>query len=512
MNATLKKTLALLYVIALVALLLPSPRVSAAAADFDIPGGHFFTQTGGGGDVGFAVVDDGGARFWTEFQRLGGVAIVGYPLSQRFAWDGFTVQVMQKGVLQWRPEVGRAYFVNVFDRLSEAGKDDWLLTVRSTPKPLDAGFDAGRSWNEIVAARQALLDANPAMRSAYRAVPDPLNLYGLPTSPVVDNGNHYAIRLQRAVIQQWKVAVPWAKVGEVTVANGGEIGKETGVFPADALRPVAAPTVPADRPVASSRGGDRTGTPAEVALALVNEARAASGIAPLTIDPALQRAAQAHADYYVQNYGDRSLAGMGLHYETAGRPGFTGVSWAERARAAGYGGGSVDENAGLVGNPQRMVEWCLGTINHRQNMLHPSAVHLAYGMATKPAIDIMNVGFSSNRPSVDLPAVFPGDGQRGVPTSSQIAETPDPAPGVPRPLGYPLSVSFHVRDNVQFTNWGLTDPSGQPLQVYTSQKAWLRTMAIIPARPLQPGTTYTAHVGGTVNGQPFTKTWSFTTR
>ena len=55
-------------------------------------------------------------------------------------------------------------------------------------------------------------------------------------------GNHFAIRLQRAVLQQWKVAVPWANAGQVTIANGGAIGAEVGLFPAFALEPQPQPT------------------------------------------------------------------------------------------------------------------------------------------------------------------------------------------------------------------------------------------------------------------------------
>ena len=492
----------------LVPQLAPS-RAAAAALDFDVAGGHFFTQTGGAdGNLGYAVVDDEQARFWDEFQRLGGVQGVGYPLSHRFSWDGFVVQVMQKGVLQWRPEVGRAYFVNVFDQLSTAGKDDWLLSHRSTPKPLPASFDAGKSWDQVVASRQALLDANRAIKAKYLAVPDPLNLYGLPTSAVVDNGNHYVIRLQRAVIQQWKVAVPWAAAGQVTVANGGEVGMEAGLFPAAALKPAP----PADRAQPATRGGPRPTTPREIALDITNQHRALAGAAPLTLDDRLNQAAQAHADYYVSNYGDPKLAGMGLHAETPGRPGFTGVSWKERAAAAGYSNYSVDENMGLVGDPRRMVEWCIETVNHRWNLIHPSAVHLGYGIATGPRVDVVNIGFSGTRPTVALPTVYPGPGQVGVPPSAMVYETPDPAPGVPRPLGFPITISFHVGDTVQFASWSLVDDAGQPLQLYTTQKSWLRSLALIPARPLRSGATYTATVNGTVNGQPFTKTWSFTTR
>jgi hypothetical protein len=73
--------------------------------DHEVPNGWFFTQTSGRDGVGgFAVTDEGGVRFWSEFGRLGGVSGLGYPVSRRFVSRGFTVQAFQKGVLQWRPE------------------------------------------------------------------------------------------------------------------------------------------------------------------------------------------------------------------------------------------------------------------------------------------------------------------------------------------------------------------------------------------------------------------------
>jgi spore germination protein YaaH len=217
-----------------------TPGVAAPGVqDWAIPGGRFFTQTSGqigaSPPRGYSVTDADGVRFWSEHQRLGGVQGVGYPASQRFRWDGFPTQVMQKAVFQWRPEVGGVYFVNVFDEMSKAGKDDWLFSVRSTPRPLPPSFDAGKSFVEASAMRLALLNDNPAIKARYDAASDPLQLYGLPTSRVQDMGNAYVIRLQRAVIQQWKVDVPWAKAGEVTVANGGDVAKEAGMFGDDKI-------------------------------------------------------------------------------------------------------------------------------------------------------------------------------------------------------------------------------------------------------------------------------------
>ena len=209
---------------------LASP-LQAADADYDIPNGHFFTQTAPQG-MGYSVLDEASAPFWSEFQRLGGVQAVGYPISRRFLWNGFVCQAMQRVVFQWDPQSGEVRFVNVFDLLSDAGLDDQLQAVRSVPKPLDPSFDGDKDFGQIVHARLALLEDNPAIQAAYHAViGDPIVMNGLPTSRVTDNGNHYALRTQRVVYQQWKEDVPWAVTGQVTVALGGSIAAEFGVFP-----------------------------------------------------------------------------------------------------------------------------------------------------------------------------------------------------------------------------------------------------------------------------------------
>ncbi|TAK20638.1 MAG: hypothetical protein EPO26_16550 [Chloroflexota bacterium] len=210
--------------------------------DHEIPGGWFFSQTAGRDGIGgFAVTDEGGIRFYGEFKRLGGVQGVGYPVSRRYQYKGFTVQAMQKGILQWRPEVGQAWLTNVFDEMHDAGKDEWLLGFRSTPRPMDSAIDTGKSWPQVIAGRLAFLKPRLPIQSRYGSVGDPLTFFGLPTSGTEDMGNHYAIRLQRAVIQLWKVDVPWAKAGETTVANGGDVAKEAGLLPASAIAPQRSP-------------------------------------------------------------------------------------------------------------------------------------------------------------------------------------------------------------------------------------------------------------------------------
>ena len=232
----------ILLLVLLASLSLSGTPSAAAPADFAIPRGHFYTQAAGTdapAGTGYAIADEGtdergqSIAFWTAFQRLGGVNALGYPASRRFLWNGFVSQATQRVVLQWRPEANTVYFVNVMDLLTEAGKDDYLQTVRQTPKPFDfKPEEQSLSFQQIVAKRYALLDSNAAIKAKYFSFPDPLNMNGLPTAPITDMGDAYVLRAQRIIIQQWKKDMPWAKAGTVTVALGGDIAKETDLLEA----------------------------------------------------------------------------------------------------------------------------------------------------------------------------------------------------------------------------------------------------------------------------------------
>ncbi|MHB9092973.1 MAG: hypothetical protein ACYC7H_16295, partial [Chloroflexota bacterium] len=118
----LSKLTALFMVLTFVVSAMPPTVANAAPLDWDITNGHYFTQTNGQAEgasqTGFSVTDKDGVLFWSEFKRLGGINRVGYPMSRRFQWDGFTTQVFQKAVFQWRPDVKQVYFINVFDQMN----------------------------------------------------------------------------------------------------------------------------------------------------------------------------------------------------------------------------------------------------------------------------------------------------------------------------------------------------------------------------------------------------------
>ena len=227
-------------------LLVAPPAWAASAPDYPIENGHFYTeangQGGGPGEWGYSITDDGGIPFWTAFQQFGGVAVLGYPISQRYQVGAFVYQATQKALLQWD---GRNITIaNVLDQLHNMGLDPLLQAKFLIPPPLDMRTDAGLSWGMIEARHLQLLASSPLLQAAYFSVSNPLLLYGIPTSaPTMEaNGAVTVVRLQRAGLQLWNTAQPWAAANQVTVGNAGDILKGLNLLPAPALTLQAPPS------------------------------------------------------------------------------------------------------------------------------------------------------------------------------------------------------------------------------------------------------------------------------
>ena len=142
------------------------------------------------------------------------------------------MQVFQRVVFQWRPEAGQAYFVNVFDRLHDLGND--ALAVAGAPDAPAAAFDdAGKPGSRSSAEPPggAWTPSRPSGSAYFGVVGDPIQANGLPVSDVTDMGNHFALRGQRVVFQQWKEDVPWAQRVRSPSPSGGDIAKEAGILP-----------------------------------------------------------------------------------------------------------------------------------------------------------------------------------------------------------------------------------------------------------------------------------------
>jgi len=211
--------------------------------DFEVPNGWFYTQTngnGGSGGRGFRVIDDSDAQMWSAFKAYGGVAELGYPVSRRFRFNSgqHVYQIFQRYAIDWDPAAKQPQFMNVMDLLHDGNFDGWLQAEREIPLAADFSFaDQGRSWDDVAKAHLALLDANKDLKAAYFSVADPIGRFGLPTSGVAETADALMLRTQRTVLQLWKHDVPWAKAGQVTVANAGELARDAEAFGQDIFRP-----------------------------------------------------------------------------------------------------------------------------------------------------------------------------------------------------------------------------------------------------------------------------------
>ena len=172
--------------------------------------------------------------------------------------------MFQRGVLQYEPLEKRVVALNVMDMLHDAGRDAWLTSTRAVPAYLKAQAEQGKTWIEIVASRQAMLEEQAPIKDFYFAAPNPIAALGLPTSPVQDMGSHYAIRTQRGVLQLWKQDMPFASTGEVTASLVGEFVRDSGIIqasiglagvtafvPEAAWEPAPAPVAPVVKVVAA---------------------------------------------------------------------------------------------------------------------------------------------------------------------------------------------------------------------------------------------------------------------
>lgn len=222
----------------------------ADVRDWVIPQGHFYTQTNGTDEsnaLGYAVVDDEEALFWTWFQAYGGWQALGYPVSQRFSYKGLVAQGFQKGILLWDQSSQSMHLMNLFDELSAAGADPFLETHRFIPRSKDWLEDVGQPWPAIVANHIALLEEDATIKAAYfaesRLGRDPITFNGLPMG-IRDYGDVVVLRAQRRAFQHWKIETPWSSIGEVVVVNGGDLAKELNLIPVAARAPLRPPVPP----------------------------------------------------------------------------------------------------------------------------------------------------------------------------------------------------------------------------------------------------------------------------
>ncbi len=231
--------------------LLAFPTVGAAStpASFPLQRGFFYTQTGGGGGLGYAVVDARDAQFWTAYEELGSHETLGFPISRPWHEAPFVYQAFQRAVLQTGPD-GEVRPTNIYDVLSAAGHDRWLLDFKGVPPGTSLPAEAGPL------ARLEALTAASEITDFWRAAPDALSRFGLPLGyrSIPEGG---VLRSQRAVLRLHE--------GKVQLAPAGDHFKQAGMIPVAATMPVAPPRIPrrlveAHSPLVTSVAFDPSGS------------------------------------------------------------------------------------------------------------------------------------------------------------------------------------------------------------------------------------------------------------
>jgi hypothetical protein len=139
---------------------------------------------------------------------------------------------------------------------------------------------------------------------------------------------------------------------------------------------------------------------------------------------------------------------------------------------------------------------------------------MGFGEAHVGLLSIQLIDFGLAAPAHADAVVYPLDTQKDLPAAFVGNEIPDPAPqGAQYPVGYPITLETGGAAQLAVSSGRLLGPDGQQVVSYELKPgsalvnfAW----ALIPAAPLAAGATYTVEVIGTLDGQQYTKRWSFT--
>jgi hypothetical protein len=253
----------------------------------------------------------------------------------------------------------------------------------------------------------------------------------------------------------------------------------------------------------------------QAALERMNAYRRAAGVAPLGLHPALARAAVNHATYYMQNAGDPALAGLGLHEETPGRPGFTGATMQDRIQGAGYSG-TWNEGMALLGDPVAAVDAFMASVNHRLPILDPAYTDTGYGGGHegRTVVDVFTYGGPFTHPAAPEWIAWPPDGYTGAATTYDGNEAPDAFPDADYPVGGAITLKYTGPGTLALDEAHVTDPAGRDLPVLTrvSYNFITRNTAVVATQqPLAPNTRYTVHLSGTIDGRAWSRAWFFAT-
>ena len=271
----------------------------------------------------------------------------------------------------------------------------------------------------------------------------------------------------------------------------------------------ATPEATASPSAALSTAGSATGLKSNDAAGMLrvhNELRAAIGAPAVRADDRVMAAAQHHAEYLAR-------AGAIGHDETAGQPGFTGVSVRDRLAAQGYPDATASEVAASSDSGTEDVRFLWDLPYHRLGLMHPHAAVAGWGHAEigghTATVGVLVFDFAASAPER---LRSPAAGQR-VTGSWAGDETPDALPaGAARPVGYPIMVVYSHAPSVDLKSAKLTDASGRDVALTVVPQIYERDYAaFVPTAPLAAGGRYLVRFELSVAGNDVVDEWEFET-
>ena len=260
------------------------------------------------------------------------------------------------------------------------------------------------------------------------------------------------------------------------------------------------------------------------AFNLLNTQRQQCGFPALVENTVLDQAAQAHAQYL-------GLNSVISDTEVSSNPGFTGVTYSDRATHFGFpqgafsGGvsGGFFTNATLTQTQygqQLVYGWLSGVYHIAIGVLPITEVGVGFNQTTfngfpeiQASLSIANLQPQSG----NLPLTFPCQGTTGVAYSAG-GETPTP-PNTSGNWGTPVAVAGNITDTIVLMSGTMTPTAGGSvinLQLLDSANDPNRLLpkyegVAYPTSPLLPNASYSVSITGTINGTPFSRTFTFTT-
>jgi hypothetical protein len=246
------------------------------------------------------------------------------------------------------------------------------------------------------------------------------------------------------------------------------------------------------------------------ALAALNEARKACGLDPVKLSTELSAGCRKHSRYLVANKDSPLVAGLKAHEEVKDLKDYS----EEGARAA--------KNSVIhYVPPSKAITGWLATFYHRVPLLQPKLKEVGIGyfqQGTDRAcgIDCITGASGENAKAI---VFYPDDGQQSVPLVFG-PEIPTPIPATHKgPAGFPITVYFARNQKIKDVEVKVLGPKkvnipcfvSTPESPATTFQQW-NAICIIPSQPLAKATTYKVEVRCTVSGNPYSRTWQFSTK